>query len=692
MRISKIHIESFGKVKDKIYTLDPGFNVFYGPNESGKTTTMEFIRSTIVPTSKRAVYPERSKKDCGSITYSEAGAERTIILEGREQKGDIPASTENLDPEVYRSLFAMGPEGLNDHESVSSGELRSKFLTIPGGESVPSVLDSLQKEADSHLGKTNASNSKLNDIRSKEEQVSSEIAELKAKTETYQILVEEHDALKKELDEIIRANNQADEVNQRSARIESLKPSYLRFQELKEERKKLGNGQTVSPDIIRTHDQLKQDADQKKAAYEAMEKSRISIESKIPAGRTEEIRRRIPDIRSLSDDEPCYESMRSLPTSTGDSSFGSKIIFIILGSLLIVAAGLAPLDLKIRMALCAAGAAIAVIPIVVSKMKAPAGNHRDESWMQDYESKVRSLSESLGITHTTVHGDLVRLNDLIPAVGQSDTITSDCNKLKMEWMMAENKLLGFLAQYNGENGYNQAVRNTEDLRVLDSNLKTLRDSLETSGIDPDSPFPETEHVETDKQRQSEIASQIGSLEVRMKECLDTKRLDSLINERYMLDAEKEKVLRSSAVIMLSQRILQDACAEMYESVHPDVIKRADEYLSQMTSGIYRFDVDPRRTELSIVSEEGPKNLKQCSSGLRAQVLLSIKLAIAREMGSGEVPVILDDVLLPFDSERKEGACKAISSLSNEMQVIMFTCDDDVAEIAEKLGVRVTQMA
>ena len=55
------------------------------------------------------------------------------------------------------------------------------------------------------------------------------------------------------------------------------------------------------------------------------------------------------------------------------------------------------------------------------------------------------------------------------------------------------------------------------------------------------------------------------------------------------------------------------------------------------------------------------------------------------MGNGEIPVILDDVLLPFDKDRKKGACEALSSLSDEMQVLLFSCDDDVEELCKSLS-------
>ena len=44
MKIKKIHISSFGKLKDKNVDFENGFNLIYGENEQGKTTLMEFIK------------------------------------------------------------------------------------------------------------------------------------------------------------------------------------------------------------------------------------------------------------------------------------------------------------------------------------------------------------------------------------------------------------------------------------------------------------------------------------------------------------------------------------------------------------------------------------------------------------------------------------------------------------------------
>ena len=44
MKINKLSVASFGRINDAEYELSPGLNVIYGPNESGKSTMLSFIR------------------------------------------------------------------------------------------------------------------------------------------------------------------------------------------------------------------------------------------------------------------------------------------------------------------------------------------------------------------------------------------------------------------------------------------------------------------------------------------------------------------------------------------------------------------------------------------------------------------------------------------------------------------------
>src|SRR4051812_10726774 len=54
MKIDTIHIDGFGVWNDKTWEpLSPGLNVFHGPNETGKSTLMAFIRSVLFGLDRR---------------------------------------------------------------------------------------------------------------------------------------------------------------------------------------------------------------------------------------------------------------------------------------------------------------------------------------------------------------------------------------------------------------------------------------------------------------------------------------------------------------------------------------------------------------------------------------------------------------------------------------------------------------
>jgi uncharacterized protein YhaN len=91
-------------------------------------------------------------------------------------------------------------------------------------------------------------------------------------------------------------------------------------------------------------------------------------------------------------------------------------------------------------------------------------------------------------------------------------------------------------------------------------------------------------------------------------------------------------------------------------------------------------------EVTVQSKDGldRKSDGEWSSGLGDQIHLSLRLSMAEEMSRSEsLPLILDDVLVRFDHERRQGAAKAIHVFSQKdggRQVLLFTCDHATHEM------------
>ena len=687
MRMKSIIIDSFGKLKGKSFDLTPGLNVFYGPNESGKSTTMEFIRCTLVPNkSNKNSYPERLKTDSGSIVYEEEGKEKRVLMEGKTgHKGEVPECVTGMDPVLYRSIFAMNREGLDEMDSLSNGDIRSRFLTIPGGETMPMVIKSIDDDWERLIGKTATSPSAIISLQKKEDKILEEIASLRSNAESYSELSSRKGELEKKL-EIIGADNKAAmENNDRYSKVESQRSNFESLRRYREQRDQLLKRPILQEGAQSTFLALKKDADAKKAAYEALESSRRKQIDALPGADENRLIQMRPRIQSVVDRQSEYHSRLSRPTPPVQTS-SNKMPFVLMAVLAIaaVAVWLIPgVDTIIPIvADIALIAAIALIYLKAGRRTAEPMQSDRDPWLTGYEAEVRTLSSELGLGAISTDSDLMRMSDILAKLSALDASREPSAAARMEYLKADNRLLGFLSPYGGEQGYTAALENVTQLKQCNSTIATLEENIRRAGLDPDKPLPEVSKVEVDMTEYAAINKEKGRVEEMMKNILDTKELDALIDSSYTVSSEKAKVLREGAVSLISSVIIEDACADLYETVHPDVINTADRYLALMTNGTCRIDMDPRNQDLSVISNGESKNSKQWSTGLRAQILLSIKLAIAKEMGKGDVPIILDDVLLPFDSERKKGAIEALSMLSSEMQVLLFSCDDDIEEMAK----------
>ncbi len=683
MRIRKISIESFGTMRDRSFDLGNGLNVVYGPNESGKTTLMEFIRNILVPTTKKNRYPERTKKDAGELLYSEDGEEKAVRIDYNDITGDSPVCLVGMDPDLYRTVFAMNQAGLDNLEAVSNDDIRSRFLTIPGGESMPDVISAIEGDVESLLGKKSNSPSRINSKQAEEDTIYQRIGVLRSNAESYSSLCEQRDELQTELSMVKDKNRELEKSNRMYDRVESQRSAFRSLADYRSRKAEAMWSKTVSPQNAEEHDRLVSDSQSKRAAFEALDESRrkdLAVLS-ISEAEADRVMPRIDSVLSRRAEYVTRSNMKVPEKKRGIAGIAVPAILLAIGLVMLL---FPELGFEVRLAAAGGLIVAAAVSFLLLGRSADPQAKQNAAWLEGYRNEVSSIASSLRLPSYSVEESLSTMSRMSDAYRSLQSNRRRWSDLQVESMKADNSLLEFLSRFGGAEGYSKALENTASINSLDSRIDALVRSIKASGLDPDQPIPDVEHVELDRSRESELGESIGSLNEKIKSTLDTDELDALIDRSYTVRGEKEKILRRGAVAMLSSYLVQEACTEQYEGVHPEVVTLADSYLSMMTSGKYRLDTDPRISELSVVSSEGTKGPKQWSSGLRAQVLLSIKLAVAREMGKGEVPMILDDVLLPFDDRRKEGALQALSRISEDMQVLLFSCDSDVKETAEKI--------
>jgi uncharacterized protein YhaN len=163
------------------------------------------------------------------------------------------------------------------------------------------------------------------------------------------------------------------------------------------------------------------------------------------------------------------------------------------------------------------------------------------------------------------------------------------------------------------------------------------------------------------------------------------------SERAELRSDVERY----AVLAFAQRILRDAIARFEREHQPALLETASRIFRDLTVGRY---VRVRRRldrSLSLERADGveiaPEHL---STGTREQLYLAIRLAyIDHYRRSAEpLPVVLDDVLVNFDTRRVRATLGALAAFAEGVQVLLFTCHDHVLEAATSAGIRAVGLA
>ena len=126
--------------------------------------------------------------------------------------------------------------------------------------------------------------------------------------------------------------------------------------------------------------------------------------------------------------------------------------------------------------------------------------------------------------------------------------------------------------------------------------------------------------------------------------------------------------------------------EINTSYMPKIIKEANKYLSMFSSNKYNFFLLDDNFKVMLKN-----NLTQVvyeEENLSRQVLsisyLSLRLAII-DVLSIELPLIFDENLVYFDSERLKLAIKILALLAKEKQVLLFTSSKDEKSVLSELN-------
>jgi DNA repair exonuclease SbcCD ATPase subunit len=203
----------------------------------------------------------------------------------------------------------------------------------------------------------------------------------------------------------------------------------------------------------------------------------------------------------------------------------------------------------------------------------------------------------------------------------------------------------------------------------------------------------THRMQQARSRVDQLLQRQGEVSQEMKTLASDRRLAEVQLEMATLEKQIQVGRSRWKTLAATHRMLEQVC-EVYETQRqPETLREASGFLKQLTGGKYtRIWTQLGKNQLRIDNQSGQAlPLEVLSRGTREAVFIALRLALASAFSRRgvAVPLVVDDVLVNFDSHRAQLAAQVLKDFAAMgHQVIMFTCHEHIMRMFHQIGVQV----
>ncbi len=723
VRIEKIEIVAFGKLKNTVVTAHEGINLLSAPNESGKSTLAAFLkfafygfvggRMQSLSDNERKLYtPWDSEVSEGSVDIVADGTKYNVHRRCPPSGKETVTVTNRQNGRAEFIGLVPGEVFFGVGEDVFARTLFLRQLTVPQGkdELLADRLRNIAISADEQVGtkKAIASLSEAkNEIKGK---VGSGLLP-KAQRERDEI----EESLTASIDLRREVARLGGEIKKRS---EDIKDSEKRLSNLRSERKNIESYDALLK--LRILQRLEVEEEEARAEYSrasaGLKKQDDGGDFRLLFAKNTEYVAQCRDHENLMTAlsnaesertdlvaEAAFDSDEVMPLKKSVSNYEktSKILFVsavlmLIGGLLFYfasgnAAGL--LGIGVSVALAAVGGVFIGKPLAIAR--------------ENGFDSVSELNDALD-RFPTVESQLRELDRKIERLrSDSDSSMLRCVALKRELDEGIGAFVdGAVGNYSeqiekiiaisAESGEKLAVWRTKRDALERASEGVDRDALAEEALGATEPTRDRQIVDREINFYSSKLAQLDELNRRDE--LNRASLEAKSGDPAMLVGKRDSLDSLVADLTIKHRAYETAISFIEESadymksmVAPRISERADIYFSAATGGKYSsFEVD---TKLSMsFGEDFRRSCDYLSAGTRDSAYVSLRFALADLLFGGcGVPIMLDDAFARMDDNRLRMISGAVSEASKKHQVFILTHGSRERDAMSDMGVEFSEI-
>lgn len=634
MRINKLKINAYGKLKDKEINFENNINIIYGKNEAGKSTLLNFISNCFYGISKN-----KKGKDISDF-------ERYMPWAGEDFSGKMEYELDNQEKfEIFRDFRKKNPKIFNEEmEDIS------KEFNIDKNKGNEFFYEQTKVDEALFLSTVVVNQQGVKLEKQQQNVLIQKIANLVGTGE-------DNVSFKRAMDRMDR--RRLDEIGTDRSRERPINIVTKRIDELEKEKQELEKYENIKYEIEEDKNNLKKQIEnlENENQYlkeiklinenEKIENEKIKLKENLKyenETKTKEIKNKINEIRLNHEDifeenEKIKEKKDKL-NKKQIISFVAVLFINILQFILIRNIYFNCMFLlTIPMVLVFA---------IISKNKITNKQSNIKKHIEKAESEINSLKQEK---------ELLEKNN--------DELEEEINKLKNEYQL----------KINSEN---EKIKNKYFNQIEETKINELA-KLENINLEIQKVENELNHKKIE----------LHTLDLDNKNIEPKLENLSNIEEELVESTEKMMSLRSlEKSIYLAKEVLEQSYEKMKNTVTPKFTEELSRTIAEITNGKYnkvRLNDD---TGLVVELENGNYiPVSRLSVGTIDQLYLSLRLAMVENLSEEKMPIILDETFAYYDTERLENILKYIAERFSDYQIVLFTCTQREMQVLKELNLK-----
>ncbi len=647
MKINKIKINSYGKLKEKEIKLKDGINIIYGKNESGKSTLLNFIVNSFYGISKN----KKGKE------YSDV--EKYTPWLGEEFSGKLEYELNNKNKyEIYRDFKKKNPKIFNENmEDIS------KEFNIDKSKGNEFFYEQTKVDKELFLSTVVVGQQEVKLGKQEQNILVQKIANLVGTGD-------DNVSYKRAMDRINR--RLLDEIGTQRSREKPINIINKKIEDLEQKKQELEKYEDIKYEIEENKNKLEEeisDLNNKNNLLkeikiinekEKIEKEKIKIKENIKKENIEKIKLIKEKKNKIKNENKNIFEINNEKTKNNKkinnekNKLNKKIIIVFIFLLIINFLQFIFIKNKLINYIFLLTVPMTLIYFIISKNKL---NKKIKKQKNIDENNLKNIEK--------INLEINNLNNEINLLEKNNNnLEKEINNLKSNLNLKIN-----LEKEKIKNKYLNKIEKSEIINFI--NLENINYEIEKLQNEINNKKIRSHTLELDKKN---IEPKLDNL--------------SKIEEELVNNNERMSTLNKlNLSFELAKEILAESYEEMRNTVTPKFTQELSKNISEITEKKYSKIMFNDEQGLIVELESGNYvPASKLSIGTIDQLYLSLRLSMIDELSEENLPIILDEAFAYYDTERLTNILKYLDEKYKTHQIILFTCTNREKEILEKIKV------